>query len=46
MALVDKRYLFGRKITPVLFLLPGLFLYLLIAFGPSLATIIYSFTDA
>ena len=31
---------------PLLFLLPGLFLYILIAFGPSIATIGYSFTDA
>lgn len=46
MALVGKRYLFGRRITPILFLAPGLFLYLLIAFGPSLATIVYSLTDA
>ena len=46
MALVSKRYLFGRRLTPILFLVPGLFLYLLIAFGPSLATIVYSFTDA
>jgi raffinose/stachyose/melibiose transport system permease protein len=46
MALVNKQYLFGRRITPILFLLPGLLLYLVIAFGPSLATIVYSFTDA
>ena len=33
----------GRR---VLLLLPGFGLYLLIAFGPSLATAVYSFTDA
>lgn len=46
MALVSKRYLFGSKATPLLLLLPGLALYLIVAFGPSLATIVYSFTDA
>jgi raffinose/stachyose/melibiose transport system permease protein len=46
MAVVSRQYLFGRKFVPVLFLLPGLLLYLVIAFGPSLATIVYSFTDA
>lgn len=42
-------YHFGRgraKWTPYLFLLPGILIYLLIALGPSLATSIYSFTDA
>lgn len=42
-------YLFGggrSKATPLLLLLPGFFLYLLIALGPSLATSVYSFTDA
>ena len=42
-------YVFGRgrsRYTPLLLLLPGFLLYLLIAFGPSLATTIYSFTDA
>ena len=41
--------LFGsgwRKYTPLLLLLPGLLLYLLIALGPSIATSVYSFTDA
>jgi raffinose/stachyose/melibiose transport system permease protein len=46
MALVNKNYLFGRKITPIFWLLPGFLLYLVIAFGPSLATAVYSFTDA
>lgn len=46
MAVVSRQYLFGRKFVPVLFLLPGLLLYLVIAFGPSVATIVYSFTDA
>jgi raffinose/stachyose/melibiose transport system permease protein len=42
-------YYFGRgraRWTPYLLLLPGIFIYLLIAMGPSLATSIYSFTDA
>lgn len=42
-------YLFGRgqsRWTPILLLLPGFLLYLLIALGPSLATGVYSFTDA
>ena len=42
-------YLFGRgkgKLVPYLFLLPGLLIYFIIALGPSLATSIYSFTDA
>ncbi|MCB9419677.1 MAG: sugar ABC transporter permease [Ardenticatenaceae bacterium] len=41
--------LFGRgfsKYTPLLLLLPGFLLYLIIALGPSLATSVYSFTDA
>jgi len=49
MQLVRKNYLFGggwRKATPLLMLAPGVFLYLLIAIGPSLATTAYSFTDA
>lgn len=41
---------FGRKggmsWTPVLFLLPGMLFYFLISLGPSLATAVYSFTDA
>ena len=47
--IVKKSYLFGRgwkSWTPVLLLLPGFGLYMLIGFGPSLATAIYSFTDA
>lgn len=47
--LVKKSYLFGRgrkSWTPILLLLPGIGLYLVIAVGPSLATAIYSFTDA
>lgn len=41
--------LFGRgfsKYTPLLLLLPGFLLYVLIALGPSLATSVYSFTNA
>jgi raffinose/stachyose/melibiose transport system permease protein len=44
-----KRFLFGagwRRSLPWVFLFPGVFLYLLMAVGPSLATAIYSFTDA
>ena len=47
--LVSKNYPLGStksQYVPVLLIVPGLFLYLLIAFGPSLATIAYSFTDA
>jgi len=47
--LVSKKYLFGRgwkSWIPVFLLLPGFGLYLLIAVGPSLATAVYSFTDA
>lgn len=47
--IVKKSYLFGRgwkSWTPVLLLLPGFGLYMLIGFGPSLATAFYSFTDA
>lgn len=47
--LVKKNYLFGRgwkSWTPILLLLPGFLLYLVIAVGPSLATAVYSFTDA
>jgi raffinose/stachyose/melibiose transport system permease protein len=46
---VSKNYLFGqgrKRWAPWLLLLPGLGLYLLISFGPSLATAVYSFTDA
>lgn len=42
-------YHFGRgraKMTPYLLLIPGVFIYLLIALGPSIATSVYSFTDA
>lgn len=42
-------YKFGRgwaRWTPYLLLLPGFFFYLLIMLGPSLATSVYSFTDA
>ena len=42
-------YHFGRgrsRWAPYLLLLPGFFFYLLIMFGPSLATSVYSFTDA
>lgn len=41
--------LFGRgfsRYTPLLLLLPGFLLYVIIALGPSLATSVYSFTDA
>lgn len=44
-----QQYLFGggvRRFYPWLFLLPGVFFYFLIGVGPSLATAIYSFTDA
>ncbi len=49
MALMRKNYLFGSgwaAAAPFLLLLPGVILYLLVAFGPSLATAVYSFTDA
>lgn len=42
-------YHFGRgwaRATPYLLLLPGLLFYIIIALGPSLATTVYSFTDA
>lgn len=42
-------YHFGRgraRLTPYLLLIPGIFLYVLIALGPSLATTVFSFTDA
>lgn len=45
----SSNYLFGGglgRATPILLLLPGFLLYLLIALGPSLATGVYSFTDA
>jgi len=47
---VKQRYLFGggrlQRWMPWILLAPGLFFYLLIGVGPSLATTIYSFTDA
>ena len=49
MAVIDRKYLFSRgwrSAAPIAFLLPGFLLYLLIAVGPSLATAVYSFTDA
>ncbi len=42
-------YHFGRgraRLTPYLLLLPGILLYILIALGPSMATTVFSFTDA
>ena len=42
-------YYFGRgrqRLTPYLLLLPGMLVYFIIALGPSIATSIYSFTDA
>jgi raffinose/stachyose/melibiose transport system permease protein len=42
-------YHFGRgraRWTPYLLLIPGIFLYVVIALGPSLATTVFSFTDA
>lgn len=42
-------YHFGRgwsRMMPYLLLLPGIIFYLVIALGPSLATTVYSFTDA
>ncbi len=42
-------YHFGRgrsRAVPYLLLLPGIFLYALISLGPSLATAVYSLTDA
>lgn len=42
-------YHFGRgrsRYTPYLLLIPGILLYLLIALGPSLATSVFSFTNA
>jgi raffinose/stachyose/melibiose transport system permease protein len=45
----EKRYLFGGErgnTIPWLLLFPGLFFYFVIGIGPSLATTIYSFTNA
>ena len=42
-------YHFGRgwsRWVPYLLLFPGIFFYVVIALGPSLATAVYSFTDA
>ncbi len=42
-------YPFGRgwsRLPPYLLLLPGVFFYLFLALGPSLATSVFSFTDA
>ncbi len=43
-------YHFGRgrwaRTVPWLLLFPGMFFYLLLSLGPSLATVVYSFTDA
>ena len=44
-SIATKNYLFGRPWTPLLWLIPGVFLYLFIAIGPSLATAVLSFTD-
>jgi raffinose/stachyose/melibiose transport system permease protein len=44
-----ENYHFGRgraRWLPYIFLLPGIFFYVLISLGPSLATAVYSFTDA
>ncbi len=51
MAVMQKNYLFGsagkwRRLTPLMLLIPGVFLYFLIALGPSMATTVYAFTDA
>ena len=42
-------YQFGRgkaRLAPYLLLLPGMIFYLVIMLGPSIATSVYSFTDA
>jgi len=51
MAVMGKNYLFGsegrwQRLTPVYLLVPGVLLYFIIALGPSMATAVYSFTDA
>lgn len=51
MAIMTKNYLFGSsggwsRLAPVMLLIPGVFLYFLIALGPSMATAVYSLTDA
>lgn len=47
--MVSEIYPFGKgwqRSIPYLLLLPGLLIYFLVALGPSLATSLYSFTDA
>jgi raffinose/stachyose/melibiose transport system permease protein len=47
--MVTSIYPFGKgwqRWVPYLLVVPGLFIYLLVALGPSLATSVYSFTDA
>ncbi len=49
MQFTKRNYLFARgwkSAAPIILLLPGFLLYLGIAVGPSLATAVYSFTDA
>ncbi len=49
MAVSKQRHLFGggrQRFYPWMLLFPGLGFYLLIGVGPSLATVLYSFTDA
>ncbi len=49
MAVMTQNYLFSRgwrAYTPLFLLVPGVFFYFLIALGPSMATAVYSFTDA
>jgi raffinose/stachyose/melibiose transport system permease protein len=51
MKIMRDNYLFGsggrwQRLTPLFLLLPGVFLYFLIALGPSIATSYFSFTDA
>ena len=47
--MIKRNYLFNRgwkSAAPIVLLAPGFLLYLIIAVGPSLATAVYSFTDA
>lgn len=47
--MISRNYLFAKgwkSAAPIILLLPGFLLYLLIAVGPSLATAVYSLTDA
>ncbi|MCY3632493.1 MAG: sugar ABC transporter permease [bacterium] len=49
MQFTKRNYLFARgwkSAAPIILLLPGFILYLVIAVGPSMATAVYSFTDA